>query len=191
MPDWEKFKEKVNSMKQKLNDKGITVTINQFESVMKDKMRENKIKQYPTIKVKIEEDYTGDRASKEIKSKMDKLNNESDNLLLEYFYSNKCKHCINFMPEWEKVKKNKGDIEIKEYEESKSMEIMDKRDIEGDPTLRISREITLTENRDLPTLLGFIDKEIFGLQSGGGNNYYYVKYLKYKKKYEELKNKQK
>ena len=190
MPDWEKFKQKVASMKQKLNDKGIFVTILEYESEMKDKMRENKIKQYPTIKVKIEEDYEGKKASKEINDHLEILCNDSDNLMLEYFFSNKCKHCVNFAPEWENIKKIcKGEIKIKEYEESKSIEIMDKRDIEGYPTLRISREITVKEDRDIPKLLGYIDKDIFGLQTGGGD-YYYQKYLKYKKKYEELKNKQ-
>ena len=102
------------------------------------------------------------------------------------FYADWCGHCTKFKPVWENLKKDfdNKNIDYEEFEASNE-EIMQKYNIEGFPTIKIVQEDQITDysgQRDRDSILHYL-----GEQSGGGIDPFYKKYLKYKKKYLDLK----
>lgn len=129
---------------------------------------------------------------------------------IELYYANWCPHCHNFMPAWEGIKKwcDEHGVEHQEYEDSKDRKIMEERGIQGFPTVLITRDGKSVEvqKRDKTAIIAQLAE---GVQSGGmrlpndkisnvaSTRYmfmpyiegkdYYMKYLKYKRKYLKLK----
>ena len=125
------------------------------------------------------------------------------NYRIKLFYANWCGHCINFKPHWEKFKKYINDnnmkdsmgnnviIETEDYEEDSNDMEFKKENISGYPTLIIYKNNTEREQYndkpDFNTLLKHFDIQNPTVQSGGNNDVYYDKYMKYKRKYVDLK----
>lgn len=129
------------------------------------------------------------------------------NYRIKLFYANWCGHCINFKPHWEKFKQfvQKGDlkdhmnndiiIKTEEYAEGSNDMEFEKEKITGYPTVIIYKNnVEREQYNDEPTfeaLLKHFNVEKNDFQKGGYNNDddYYDKYIKYKKKYIDLKKK--
>ena len=118
------------------------------------------------------------------------------------FYADWCGHCQVFKPTWELLKKDfeHNGVEYEEFE-SENVQAMKENQISGYPTIKISHNGKV-ENyngpREREHLLIHL-KNLQNVQSGGNNNDlnineqsnedYYEKYLKYKLKYLQLKEK--
>ena len=104
------------------------------------------------------------------------------------YWAEWCGHCIRFKPEWEKIKKEltKLGVTVEDYEHSRDSQVINDENINGFPTIKIKKGSSTKEYTGERTLEG-IKKEL-KLQSGGKVDYY-AKYMKYKSKYLELKNK--
>jgi len=112
------------------------------------------------------------------------------------YYANWCGHCINFKPEWNKLKDTIGgnsmysNIETKEFEQTKDNDIMEKEGIKGYPTIRINGK-DYNGERSVSAILEKAIEESQGVNQKGGSIpdddiYYKQKYLKYKTKYLKL-----
>lgn len=128
------------------------------------------------------------------------------NYRIKLFYANWCGHCINFKPHWEKFKQyiennnlkdsagNNVVIKTEDYAEGSNDMEFEKEKITGYPTLiiyknNVDRE-QYNDRADFNTLLKHLDIQNPNVQSGGGNSdAYYDKYMKYKRKYIDLKKK--
>ena len=111
--------------------------------------------------------------------------------ILKLYYADWCPHCISYKPEWNAIKKilNKNDIQTEEYEHGKNKKEIELAGVKGFPTLiyfKKGGEIEKVLDRSTAGILDLVGIE--SLQTGGGGDPYYHKYLKYKKKYLDLKN---
>jgi len=134
----------------------------------------------------------------------------SNDITVKLFYADWCGHCHSFKPEWNKLKKMAGKIKTEEYEAGNN-EIMEANNINGYPTIKIFKRGNSEEYRGERTadaILSYINSQRGGgdgngscndpdaNQCGGGkykktprmseNEYYKMKYLKYKAKYMHL-----
>lgn len=111
------------------------------------------------------------------------------------YYADWCGHCTTFKPTWEKIKSQLDDngIAHNEYEHGKDKAKVEEANIEGFPTIKITLNGKTTDYNGPRTSKDILKH--FGVQSGGGSykgqpiNYHH-KYMKYKKKYQALKEKQ-
>ncbi len=129
------------------------------------------------------------------------------------YYANWCGHCVQFKPEWEKIKaeidkaKKEGKmITYEEYEDGANKDVMEREGIGGYPTIRIKKNGEMKEYtgpRNAKVILEILfdkseqqtgDDSGFK-QCGGGklekskrynDREYKIKYLKYKAKYLKL-----
>jgi len=130
----------------------------------------------------------------------------SDKVRVDLYHATWCGHCVQFQPEWEKLKKqldNKyGGGCWREFEASADKKIIQQAGVHGFPTIRInvgSKEEDYNGNRTASAIMNYIEDTRSGKNrssdtkfkqcGGGSNNYYKMKYLKYKAKYMELKSK--
>jgi len=92
---------------------------------------------------------------------------------LIWYWANWCGHCINMVPEWDKLIKNKNlPVKIKKIQDTeiKNLKI---KPIEGFPTIRLyikNKEIEFNGNRTANDIIKFINDNI--KQKGGNNNIY-------------------
>lgn len=122
----------------------------------------------------------------------------SNKTVVQLFYADWCGHCQNFKPEWQKFKElaNKNNIKVEEYEADKDKQKVEEADVNGFPTIRINKE-DYNGQRTAEAILAYIkgDKMDGGeyKQCGGKRqkkslnphheDYYKIKYYKYKAKY--------
>ena len=105
------------------------------------------------------------------------------------YYANWCGHCNTFKPTWEKLKnefETKG-IQYNEYEHTKDKKIIEEENIEGFPTIRIENNGETEDysgSRKYNDILGYLKKKTM---IGGRIIDYKKLYLKYKRKYLDLK----
>lgn len=131
----------------------------------------------------------------------------SNNVRVDLYHANWCGHCVQFQPEWEKLKRQLeakyGKGTWREYEESANKMEIEQARVKGYPTIRISGGSTEKDyigERTADAIMNYVDKMLTGKsdnkgemkykQCGGGrnqSNYYEAKYLKYKAKYMKLK----
>lgn len=107
------------------------------------------------------------------------------------YYADWCGHCKTFKPTWEKLKYelDSNGIQYNEYEHTKDKKIIEKENVEGFPTIRIENngeKEDYSGSRDYNDLLGYLKKKNKTM-SGGGMIDYKRLYLKYKRKYLDLK----
>ena len=109
------------------------------------------------------------------------------------YHANWCGHCQTFKETWKAMKPilDQHNIKHEEFEETQNQEVMAQAGIEGYPTIRITMNGNTADYngpRDVQSVLNYL-----GIQLGGGNVHKndpsYYKYIKYKKKYLELKEK--
>lgn len=117
--------------------------------------------------------------------------------VVELYYAEWCKHCNDFKPEWEKIKKelDKLGIEHKEYEDGKNPDEIAAADVQGYPTIKITKDIIYEYNG--PRTFDDVLKEVKSVKSpdsktvvqagGAKSKNYFMKYKKYKAKYLSLK----
>jgi thiol-disulfide isomerase/thioredoxin len=122
---------------------------------------------------------------------------------VQLFYANWCGHCNKFKPEWEEFKKlaKGGGIEYEEYEADKDKQKVDEANVSGFPTIRITMNGNTEDyngERTADAILSFVKGDKKSM-SGGSNqcggkrskkslnpnheDYYKIKYWKYKAKY--------
>lgn len=113
---------------------------------------------------------------------------ENKDVNINLYHADWCGHCINFMPEWEKiVKKAKKDgINAQGFKDTDPE--TKEEDITGYPTIKITigdEKYDYSGSRTLEDIFKFIDDKRGSVQDGGGKSdeYYKLKYLKYKAKY--------
>ncbi len=127
------------------------------------------------------------------------------------YFAEWCGHCKTFKPEWKKLMQelDKKGIKYKEYEDSRDEAIIQSAGVKGYPTIKIDGQ-EYNGNRTADAILEYLfsdSKDEIGKkydQCGGGNKkfgftlrpmkggskesaqkdeYYKIKYLKYKAKY--------
>ena len=112
------------------------------------------------------------------------------------YYANWCGHCQQFKPEWSKVvqKARKNGIKTAEYEHGKNPDKIKEADIRGFPTIRIAKGGSSFDYDGERIADKIIEVALSG-QTGGASHvmyggksddYYKMKYLKYKAKYLKL-----
>nr|QBK88571.1 MAG: thioredoxin [Mimivirus LCMiAC01] len=112
------------------------------------------------------------------------------------YYAKWCQHCVIFHPKWKKLTKilKSKNISFAEYDVDKLPNDLKKK-IAGIPTIIINdgkTEHTYDGNMEIDDILEDVlaktqkSKKTYTLQRGGGIDYH-KKYLKYKKKYSDLK----
>jgi protein disulfide-isomerase A1 len=110
------------------------------------------------------------------------------------YHANWCGHCVQFQPEWRKIKNelDKKGIMHEEYEETSNKSIMEKNQINGYPTIRITKNGKTSDykgQRNMASIVAAVTGQKETRPHVGGGMVYYKKYLKYKKKYLNLKKK--
>lgn len=107
------------------------------------------------------------------------------------YHAKWCPPCKAFFPIWKKAKDTNAfgnDIKMVSYEATANPDIMNQNDIKGFPTIRISRNNMTEEYTGARTIEGL--RAAINNQDGGGCSCgSRSKYMKYKAKYMELKNK--
>lgn len=117
------------------------------------------------------------------------------------YHANWCGHCKKFLPIWEELKQNFKNIKFTDFEESKDEKIMEEENITGYPTIKIDGKV-YEGSRDYDSLAAIMEgktpqKNMSGPNQCGGacsisyrkknikdeDEYYKIKYLKYKAKY--------
>jgi glutaredoxin len=124
------------------------------------------------------------------------------NSCITLYYADWCGHCQAFKQIWKDIKKqiddfnakNEHKIKYEEYEATTQKEEVDKAGVQGFPTIMISHQGKISEYQGPRTV-----KDIMSKLGGKGGcscinqtiegDIYYPKYLKYKQKYLNLKNK--
>ena len=215
-PVWKKFKNSVDDQIKCIEYK---------ESVDDDIIKLNNISGFPTIRIikdgKIE-DYGNKKRDYDtfynyIISKLDESPDNASNdssVKITLYSADWCKFCKLFKPTWEKLKEaidelpNNKKIKYAEYE-SNNKEVMEKENITGFPTIKITHngETTICSDREFKLLLtnlmkkaGYSSNDIRNfiskyenIQLGGKKNKkqieksFYDKYIKYKATYLKLK----
>lgn len=123
----------------------------------------------------------------------------SDMLEVRLYYANWCPHCVSFKDTWNQFKEKMGDkIKITEYEDEELKKgnlptnVLDDKEnyFDGFPTVLYIRGNNVEKFEEQRTLENLIAKT--GIQLGGakGEEYYKMKYFKYKAKYLKLLAKQ-
>jgi thiol-disulfide isomerase/thioredoxin len=143
------------------------------------------------------------------------------------YYANWCGHCINFKPEWQKIKTELNSelqsaginthVKFDEYEQGANPDKINAAGVAGFPTIKVSMNGHDSDYYGPRSKEGFVDfisskmsasKPSQRNKRGGGGNscnikngqcggsknnneddIYYHKYMKYKKKYLDAKNK--
>lgn len=138
-------------------------------------------------------------------------NEEKKNVTVQLFFAEWCGHCRQFKPEWEnlKIDLEKNGMAWEEYEADKDSSKMEEESIKGFPTIRIIASRGKQEYsgpRTADAIIAFIKqgpraatngkfkqcgggKQGFSLRKKNQKNdeFYKVKYLKYKAKYMRMK----
>lgn len=111
------------------------------------------------------------------------------------YHASWCPHCVNFMPIWNELKPQLAKIGVKyaEYESDANAVEVDKANIRSFPTIKINKGNKVYDYAG-PRTVDAIMAEFSGQRGGKlnkvyGNDdeYYKIKYLKYKAKYFKLK----
>ena len=117
----------------------------------------------------------------------------SSKLIVTFYKMKGCGHCVRFEPTWNELKKEIEKIggKAEEYDSSIDKDKIQEAGVTGFPTIMIkygNNEEEYKGNREVKDILNKIE-ELKQKQSGGGckNDYYKLKYLKYKAKYMKLK----
>lgn len=111
------------------------------------------------------------------------------------YHWNQCGHCVNFLPVWQKLgsKLDKMGIGHKDYEYTSNAEVIEQAGINAFPTLVINKNGNEYEYRGERSERAILS-ELAG-QNGGyrgtsdddfNNDYFKMKYRKYKTKYYKL-----
>jgi thiol-disulfide isomerase/thioredoxin len=107
--------------------------------------------------------------------------------VIDVYYANWCVHCVRFMEKWDILKKEaeKNNITLNRYEESDNNDLMKKENIESFPTIKINSIVYNGPSEVEPIITAAKNP---GNQQGGAldDEYYKIKYLKYKAKYLKL-----
>jgi thiol-disulfide isomerase/thioredoxin len=128
---------------------------------------------------------------------------------VQLFYANWCGHCNKFKPEWEQFKKlaDGDNIKHEEYEADKDKQKVDEANVSGFPTIRITMNGNTEDyngERTADAILSFVKGDKKSMSGGGNPNqcggkrlrkslnpshedYYKIKYWKYKAKYFKTK----
>jgi thiol-disulfide isomerase/thioredoxin len=208
-PTWEKFK---NAVSDKIKCKQYE------ESEYGDLMRRKGIHGFPTIRIIVGnnvEEYNGkrdyDTFYNYVMNKLDNQTNiindkKNDDIKITLYYAEWCGYCKEFKPIWEQLKKAFDDNNIKheEYESDMNKDIIERENIRGFPTIKISgngetetykgersfeKLFTLMMNKmnkSTEEIKNSIEK--YMKQEGGRKNKnFYEKYMKYKAKYLKLR----
>jgi len=136
---------------------------------------------------------------------------EKKNVTVQLFFAEWCGHCKSFKPEWEnlKIDLEKNDMKWEEYEADKNASKMEEENIKGFPTIRIiasGGKHEYSGPRTADAIMVFIKngpeegktgkfKQCGGAKQGfsvrkrnqKNDDYYKMKYLKYKAKYMKLR----
>lgn len=138
----------------------------------------------------------------------------SANINFSLFHANWCGHCVEFNPEWKKIKNKlssdlaqrgmRVNLSFNEYEADANPKEIAEAGVEGFPTIRVTINGHTDEYNGKRTKQAFCDYVVQKLKSntqpqpqphvGGGNkqiknnDYYYNKYMKWKQKYLDAKN---
>ena len=107
--------------------------------------------------------------------------------IIELFFANWCGHCQRFKPEWQKLKQT-PDIQFAEYDADNAAHKakIDAAGVSGYPTIRIDNK-EYSGERTADAILKFIKSGANPQKGGGNDEYYQMKYLKYKSKYLKLR----
>ena len=99
------------------------------------------------------------------------------------FYANWCGHCKHFLPTWNTLKNEfkKNNIDFAEYEDSVNGDIMQKKQIEGFPTIKIEHngnEYDYNGSRDVASILNEVmpNSQFGGFKEKKRYQIYYGKY---------------
>lgn len=107
---------------------------------------------------------------------------------ISLYHADWCGHCTRFKPTWEALKPEfkKHNITFNEYEHSKNSNEIREAGVTGFPTIKITKNnntYDYTGPRDPTSILDELNKQY------GGSIDYKHKYIKYKQKYNALKEK--
>jgi glutaredoxin len=110
---------------------------------------------------------------------------------IKLYYANWCSHCVSFKPVWDNIKPimQEHGVAVEEYEHTANKKLFEKDGVKSFPTIKINGE-NYQGDRSPEAILHAVGVDMT-VQNGGGrhsNEYYRKKYLKYKKKYLDLRN---
>ena len=100
------------------------------------------------------------------------------NTKISLYYANWCGHCKNFMPQWNALKeflKNKN-VTYEEFEDTKDTDIISSKNIQGFPTIKITKNNQEYDYYGERTIDAIINE--LNIQKGGSNyKKYVIKYI--------------
>lgn len=92
------------------------------------------------------------------------------NTKITLYHANWCGHCKNFMPQWDALTKllDKHNISYEDFEDARDGDEINKANIVGFPTIRITKDDNHYEYNGERSVDGILNE--LGIQVGGSNS---------------------